>query len=311
MKMRFLFRPDCRRKSGAGHIMRCLTLARELRRRNHVCEFIGEQSEGDLLPIAEEQGFSILPATSDELEGLDNALQKPCRTLIIDHYEWGIQLEEHCRRRVDSIMVIDDLENRRHSCDILLDQNFALRSDRYRDLVSENCIRLLGPRFVLLREEFASRERPRRPRDPGGRCRNLLVFFGGSDAADYASRIVPLLADFPEFNVSIVVGRGYNNSALRSQIAALEHIRLFENVSHMQPLLEEADLFIGAGGTITWERLSMGLPGIVVPVAENQVTIARDLAEIGLQVTLDGRNWLEELRQHLEALKRGNVPVIV
>ena len=182
------------------------------------------------------------------------------------------------------IFVIDDLANRMHDCDILLDQNFYLdKEKRYEGLVPRTCRMLLGPSHALLREEFYEAKRCMRKRT--GALENLLIFYGGSDLTDETSKAIRavLQAGLTDMKVHVVVGKSNEH---KKEIKALcrqcENFYYHEQVADMARLMNAADLMLGAGGTTTWERCFLGLPGIVTAVAENQIRVCEDCAKVGL-----------------------------
>ena len=202
--------------------------------------------------------------------------------LVIDHYALDSRWHSVMRGHTGRIAVIDDLADRLHDCDLLLDQNDITGAEaRYRDLVPTHCRLLLGPHYALLRPEFA-KWRARAPRQRKS-VRRLLVFFGGSDASNYTGAAIEALdhLSFP-FEADIVVG-GSNKA--RNKIAdacqARTNLRFHCQIDNMAEIMTHADLAIGAGGTTVWERMCLGLPSIVVAIERNQVSIAQDLAHFG------------------------------
>jgi spore coat polysaccharide biosynthesis predicted glycosyltransferase SpsG len=180
--------------------------------------------------------------------------------------------------------VIDDVADRAHDCDILLDQN--LHEDpaaRYANRLPPAAVRLLGPRYALLRDEFPAARRVLRLRD--GVVKRLLISFGGTDADNLTGRVLDLLTNMriPGVSVDIVIGASspYRDE-LRRRYADAEGVTLHDHVSNMARLMQDADLAIGAAGSTTWERCALGLPSIVVPLADNQIPTLRALANAGV-----------------------------
>ena len=185
------------------------------------------------------------------------------------------------------IFVIDDLANRKHDCDILLDQNFYLNKDeRYKGLVPKHCKLLLGPQYALLRDEFYEAKGKMKSR--GGKLNNILVFYGGVDTTDETSKAIKALrrlkanGELPDVEITIVVG---GSNARKDDIDIFCQKAGFKylcQVNNMAELMAEADLMLGAGGTTTWERCFLTLPSIVTAVAENQFQICEDCATAGI-----------------------------
>jgi UDP-2,4-diacetamido-2,4,6-trideoxy-beta-L-altropyranose hydrolase len=204
--------------------------------------------------------------------------------LIVDHYalehRWEAKLRPYCER----IMVIDDLADRLHECDLLLDQNLIANQDhRYDNLVPTNCARLLGPAYALLQPSYGDLH----PRSPPrlGAVKRILVSFGGSDRQNVTGRVLDafLALDRLDIALDVVVSSGSPLSAeLRGKVAIYDNVTLHEGLLSLSELMMRADLAIGAGGATSWERICLGLPTLVVTLAENQKPIAEELDRQGL-----------------------------
>ena len=308
--MQVVIRVDSSVTIGSGHLMRCLTLAERMHKeKNAEVHFISRDLEGNLHGKIKDAGFSLhvlprhpfdenikgytawltVPQEIDaaETKNILRALGKVDR-LVVDNYAIDITWEREMRPFADEIFVIDDLANRVHDCDILLDQNFYLdKENRYVGLVPEDCKLLLGPRHALLREEFYEARKHLKKRD--GNLRNILVFYGGSDLTNETMKALRALRVFyemkPEMTVDVIVGVGNPRQ---------EEIRAFCNTSDvrdwityhcqvddMADYMACADLSLGAGGSTTWERCFLELPAIVTTVAENQEKTTEDCAAAG------------------------------
>ena len=306
--MNILVRVDSSNIIGSGHLMRCLTLAQQYRKEGHNVIFVCRNLEGNLTDLVIKQGFQLhlLPAAeeNDTLTGYGkwltvtqeqdaaetaSILQQFCNVgrVVVDSYAIDETWEKVVRPYTDEIFVIDDLANRKHDCDILLDQNFYLNKDeRYNGFVPEHCKLLLGPEHALLREEFYQAKEKMKPRD--GKLHNILVFYGGADATDETTKSIEALSQLKQsgelanVKATIVVG---GNNPRKDKIAALCREKGFEylyQVNNMAELMVEADLMLGAGGSTTWERCFLRLPAIVTAVAENQFQICDDCATAGI-----------------------------
>lgn len=211
--------------------------------------------------------------------------------LIMDHYAFDERWQKAVLPAGAKLMVIDDLADRPHVCDLLLDQNMAHTGSDYDGLVPEECTRLVGPRYALLRPEFAYRRSAALARrEVGQGLRHLLVTMGGVDYADATSAVLEALRDAPlpkELRITVVMG---------SQAPALDKVRTLAakmprpaevavDVADMAALMADADLAIGAGGGTTWERCALGLPTIIVETAENQAGIAAAMVDAGAALT--------------------------
>lgn len=303
--MRVVIRVDSSSQIGSGHLMRCLTLAGQLKKQGVEVAFICRDLEGNLTELVKKQGYELhlLPRAEndDTLTGYATWLtvsqqrdaeetiaiiQKfsAVNRLVIDSYAIDEIWEKSLRPYVQEIFVIDDLANRRHDCDVLLDQNYYLdKEHRYDGLVPESCKLLLGPEHALLREEFYEAKKHLRKRD--GSIHNILVFYGGSDLTDETTKAIHALIELnlPGVTADVIVGASNKQKGKISELCSQhEFLHYHEQVSNMAGFMNSADLMIGAGGTTTWERCFLGLPSVVTAVADNQRKISEDCAEAGL-----------------------------
>ncbi len=309
-----VFRADASSLIGSGHVMRCLTLAQRLHKEeNAKVVFIMRRLSGNLIDLVRKQGFDVLvlpPADQNyelggyglwltvpmevdaqqTIEVLQHYLQEHCcdvaDRLIVDSYALDEQWEQMLRPYSREIMVIDDLANRRHDCDILLDQNFYLNKDvRYVGLVPEHCKMLLGPDHALLREEFYEAKKHLRKRD--GNIKNILVFYGGSDLTNETEKAIKALVQLHDegynFTADVITGVSNSRREKIEKICSKYHFfHYYCQVGNMAEFMNKADLMLGAGGSTTWERLYMELPALVTAVAENQIQGCRDCSQIGI-----------------------------
>lgn len=276
--------------------MRCLTLADRLRAHGAHVVFFCRDLPGAMFGVLQDRGYDYARldyATSDadwQMTDVETTIEasgiifskKPDIT-VIDHYGIDIVWENKFRSHTGSIMVIDDLANRIHDCDLLLDQNYYEGMEtRYVGRIPQSCMSLLGPRYVLLRPEFAEARGRLRPRS--GMVRRILVFFGGSDPDRLTHKAISALhsLDRPDITADIIVG-GSNphREEINAMCRELPNMTYHCQVSNMAELIAEADLAIGAGGATTWERCILGLPSITLVLAENQLATTRDLDRYG------------------------------
>ena len=180
-------------------------------------------------------------------------------------------------------MVIDDLADRPHDCDLLLDQNlYEGLERRYDGLVPDHCERLLGPRYALLRPEFAAARKTLRHRD--GRVRRILVFFGGSDLSNETAKALEAIRLLNRTDIAVDVVVGVSNpkgDQIREICRGMPNIHFHLQVENMAELMALADLAIGAGGTTTWERCCLGLPSLVLVLADNQREVVEVMTDAG------------------------------
>ncbi|KIL99155.1 N-Acetylneuraminate cytidylyltransferase [Paramagnetospirillum magnetotacticum MS-1] len=256
------FRADASAAMGTGHVMRCLTLADELARRGGRCLFVSTPETAEMVP-----SLPYEVVTPEQLP-FGSAL------VVIDHYGIGAGEEARIRSMSRAVMVIDDLPTRRHHSDLLLDQTFGRRPEEYRDLVPHNSVVLAGSDYALLRPQFAAaRSKSLARRD--GSLRRLLVSLGGTDPDNITGRVLDAVAG-SGLAVDVVMGaKAPHLDAVKAQAAAMAEVTVHVGVSDMAGLMVGADLAIGAAGTSTWERCCLGLPTLMLVIAENQRDVAR------------------------------------
>ncbi|EJM16592.1 pseudaminic acid biosynthesis-associated protein PseG [Pseudomonas sp. GM18] len=313
--MRVLIRADASPTIGSGHIARCLTLARVLRKQGTHVAFACRLLPGHRLDSLANEGFetfalparypdedpqqaieSMLPWQAD-IAALAQALEShpAFDWIVVDHYGLDHHWQTAARRWAPRIAAVDDLATRQYRVDLLLNQNLSGTPEAYGSLLTPDCQTLLGPRFAMLRDEFCCPAIEIKPR-----ARRVLVNFGGFDAAMQTHHAMLALADLHELEVDFVAGA--DNPAweqMQALAAYRPNWRLHSFVSDFYRLMTEADLFVGAGGGTSWERAAMGLPTICIAVSNNQQANGEVMATSGAHVFLGCREHVrvEQLRQ--------------
>lgn len=316
--MRIAFRTDASSQIGTGHVMRCLTLADALREQGAECLFVCRKHEGHLMDHIRSRGYEPYALPRPDANGsfesdlahaswlgvdwqtdADQTRQalgnEVLDWLIVDHYaldhRWESALRSLCKR----IMAIDDLADRQHDCDLLLDQNYGSSAERYRGLVSMDCAQCHGPKYALLKPVYAECRAQLPARD--GRVRRVLIYFGGG--ADMANLTGMALRAFQTLELSrieldIVVGSSYVHKAeLEAAAANRGSTHIHTQLPDLSELMARADLAIGAGGATTWERCCLGLPSILVVCALNQEAIGEAMRMSGAAIVFHPSDTLD------------------
>lgn len=286
--MRVAFRLDASADTGSGHLMRCLTLADELAARGASCAFAVREVAEPFVARVAVHGHVLMRFSADsevddaEATSAAVAAWGGADVVVVDHYG----LDAAWEGRVASVLgaglcAIDDLADRPHDCRVLIDQNLYRDSARYDRLVPPDAVRLFGPRYAILRPEFARLRAITTPR--AGEVRRLLVFFGGVDAGDETGKALAALAGIGGLPLVDVVAGAANPhlGGIRRLAAALPDATVHVDTDRMGELMAAADLCVGAAGTTTWERACLGLPAVVVAVADNQVEAIAELDRVG------------------------------
>jgi UDP-2,4-diacetamido-2,4,6-trideoxy-beta-L-altropyranose hydrolase len=289
--------------------MRCLTLADALRELGAQCLFICRQEPGNLVDFIRQRGHEVrsLPSVTVPLGNLvgpahaswlGTAWDTDARQtrdalygtvfdwLVVDHYALDMQWEKVLRESCHYLMVIDDLADRPHVCDLLLDQNFGRAEQDYQDLVSTSCQLLLGPIHALLRSDFAQWRRPSLLRRSGTDVRQILVFLGGVDEFNITGQVLACLSKCelnPESVITVVLGL---NAPGRTQVEQVVEkmpwpTRLLTGVNNMAELMTNSDVAIGSAGGAAWERCCLGLPSLLLVLARNQQQGTEALGKAG------------------------------
>jgi UDP-2,4-diacetamido-2,4,6-trideoxy-beta-L-altropyranose hydrolase len=302
--LRIAFRTDANQQIGTGHFMRCLTLADEMRQSPADICFVSRALPLHLQQMLSEHGVQYIALPENELTQetdelphaawLTTSQAKDAEQtmaalgagtwdwLVVDHYALDHRFEKHLRAVCQHVMVIDDLADRVHDCDVLLDQNFYQdQALRYLDKVPAHCRLLLGPNFALLRPEFKAMRDKVQVR--AGKVNNILVFFGGVDADNLTGQVLDVLIKLNlGIQVNVVIGQQHPQKEMIRQLCEQHSYNCHVQTNQMASLMAEADLAIGAGGTAVWERCSVGSPSLCLITAENQRQQLQELQSAGL-----------------------------
>lgn len=308
--MKVVFRVDASLQIGSGHVMRCLALAQAFASNGHTCHFISRLHTGHLAALIAARGFTVLalpelPATHqadvsgtahsqwlgcdwnrDAEETLVHLRKLDADMLFVDHYaidaDWEAAVSPACR----AIAVIDDLADRPHQSQLLIDQNLGRHAADYAALTPQNCRVLAGPDYALLRPEFAEVRNAGLRNRKTSEIQNLLITMGGVDEPNATWRVLMALKDCAlPANCRINVVMGINAPWLQmvKETAGMLpwQVDVLVGVSNMASLMDSADLCIGAAGGTAWERCCLGLPTLMVILADNQLAGARALQQAG------------------------------
>lgn len=334
--MNIVFRTDASLQIGTGHVMRCLTLADALQIAGAKCHFICREHPGNLIAQIRQRGFtvSVLSAACSELASrkpdievlanyetwlgadreADAAQTKVCigaiaiDWLIVDHYALDFRWEQTLRPLCRKLMVIDDLFDRPHDCDVLIDQNLGRDAGHYSPLVPKSCSVLAGPSYALLRPEFATLRENSLRRRATPQLKHLLISMGGVDQGDATGKVLDALQDCllpADMRTTVVMGTHAPWLARIQQQAKQmpQPTEVKVNVNNMAQLMAESDLAIGAAGSTSWERCCLGLPTFIVVLAENQRNVAAALEQSGCVKSLDSIDAIPvTLRKMLSSL---------
>lgn len=309
--MKVLIRTDASLQIGTGHLMRCLTLADALVEQGASVQFICRELPGNLIEMIESKGYGVFvlhsPKTSrpgcfkaeanlfhsDWLGVSQKQDALECKVfiekihpdwLIVDHYaidkHWQMDLSSDYKK----LMVIDDLGDRQHICDLLLDQNYGSTVEKYQPLVPLTCKVLAGVQYALLRPEFAQWRDISLKRRAVTKFRKILITLGGVDQNNITGQVLEVLnqCSLPqEIEITVVMGATAPHlNSIKAQLKTVSYVsQVLVNITNMAEIMANADLAIGATGATTWERCCLGVPSIQMVIAENQKETSQALAK--------------------------------
>jgi UDP-2,4-diacetamido-2,4,6-trideoxy-beta-L-altropyranose hydrolase len=275
---RILFVVDAGPQVGGGHVMRSLTLALALQAQGATCVFSGPPAMS-----------AMLDAYAPDMARIDTAdlAQASFDALVFDHYGLG-ETDHRTLARGRPVLVVDDLADRPLGADIVVDAGPARRAEDYLGLTPDDARLLLGPGFAAVRPEFAALREPALAWR-GEPVQRILIAMGLTDLDGITARIVERVR--PRLNdtgIDIVIGAETPSYPGLLKIARRDpRILLHVDTPHMARLTAEADIGIGAPGSSTWERCVLGLPSVLVVLAENQRPAARAMAALGAAFVVD------------------------
>ena len=323
--MKVIFRVDASLQIGSGHVMRCLTLAEVLRENGAKVKFICREHGGNLIKKIKEKNFQVIELEvsnntdgklkhaswlgstqqQDALDCIEILKLEKTEWIIIDHYAIDKQWQNLVRSYCKNLMVIDDLADRKHLCDILLDQTYGRDKREYESLVPKSCKMLLGSQYALLRPEFAKWRPYSLDRRSKPEFKHLLINMGGVDVDNVTGQVLDELkpCNLPsDINITVVMGGAapHVESVIIKASALPCKTEVKINVDNMAEIMANSDISIGASGATTWERCCLGLPTIQIITAYNQGLIANNLdrASIVKLSAVSSLSTLLETRQH-------------
>lgn len=271
--------------------------------------FLMRPLSGNLMARVREEGFSVVEigqpqgsanlAEKDDAELCIDAIQRGSALeeqpgarntwVIVDHYSLGQAWEQRIRSVAPRILAIDDLANRVHDADVLLDQNLVANYlDRYKGLVAADCVTLLGPAYALIADRYAAlRKQVTRVNKT---ILSILVYFGGADKEMTSMTVEALSRLSSDFAARVILDQANPQSGkVGVACAADRRLVLSGQLPDLAQAMADADLFVGASGTTSWERLALGLPAAVITLADNQEPLSQELERQGF-ITWLGRS---------------------
>ncbi|MEL7465961.1 MAG: UDP-2,4-diacetamido-2,4,6-trideoxy-beta-L-altropyranose hydrolase [Pseudomonadota bacterium] len=301
--LRIAVRADASQKIGTGHIFRSMAAMERWRDGGGGCVFVCRSDEGHLMDFIAAAGFPVRAIDAPEDDALADARafalavreEGGADAIWVDHYSLDRRWERAARDAADAMLAIDDLADRPHDADIVVDAGRdPSRAADYDGLLAPEADLLLGLHYVLLRREFTDCTPPP-PRSEGAVGR-LLVTLGGNDPLN-ATGLALDAFDHPAFaavEIDVTIGTANPRlTALAARAAALPNVTAHIQHGRMSDLMAAADLCLGAGGTTSWERCYMGLPTVGLVLADNQTAFMAELEALGVARNLGWANTMD------------------
>ncbi|WP_051985983.1 UDP-2,4-diacetamido-2,4,6-trideoxy-beta-L-altropyranose hydrolase [Pseudidiomarina salinarum] len=325
--MKLLVRVDSSARIGSGHVMRCLTLARKLTSKGAEIAFCCRPFPGNLIDLiaSEFPVYRLSPGANHENEPDESCWlggsqaedasqtrmliqQHGYDAVLVDHYSIDSNWESEIKPLVNCLAVIDDLANRPHHADILLDQTLGRKPSHYHSLVPKKTRLLCGVEYALLRDEFFQMREKFPERIPRKEVDHILITFGGADINNLTELAIEGLMHSGSFltaKVEVIVGASNPHiESIKSALARLEQKSSCEmGITDMAQRMVRADLCIGAAGSTSWERCVLGLPTLMAVQAQNQAFITEQLAKEDAVIVLDKFHFSSSLAQALNNLE--------
>ena len=318
--MNIAIRVDSSVKIGTGHVMRCMTLADSLRKNGAEVLFICREHDGNVNQFIIANGYNVEQLNTNPKNIVENRIEKDIYKsmlgtsevedakntiekirdfkpswVIVDHYSLGIKWEQIIKKYTNKIFVVDDLANRRHDCDVLLDQNlYENMYNRYNNLIPRSSKRLFGPKYAILRNEFINQRKDNKIANEN--IKSIFIFFGGTDHFNLTEITLRSLMvnKLSQLNFNVVIGKYNPNKASIQQFSALyNNINLVIQTNEISKIMAKSDVAIGSGGSAIWEMCCLGLPSFIISFADNQLESVRHLS----------KNNIIEYHCHFDELK--------
>ena len=286
-KPKALFRVDAAPEIGGGHVVRCLSLATMLAGEGWRVAFASRPGTSETVPALAASGFPILNLggrTCGEADLMRNHFEDKVDWLIVDHYRLDREFEDACRPWVKRVVAIDDLANRPHAADLLIDFTPSRDKVDYKDLAPAEATLFLGPHYAILREGFRESRRAALCRRDAVPVNRMLINMGATDPTNATGLALKAVAESGlPLDVDVILGSAAPqlDSVERTATEMAQKVTVYREVEDVAALMTSADIAIGAPGMSTWERCCLGLPSLNITTAANQASNATALEDMG------------------------------
>lgn len=263
-----LVRVDGDSETGLGHLARCGVLVNRLIKRGHSVTLLTMSSSTPRDMISSDAEILIIADDDECLTKMRSiAERRPIDWLVVDHYSIDANWEREACKYVNRILVIDDLANRPHQCDFLLDQNIENSlQNRYKSLVPSEAKLLLGMDYLLARDSFYL--------DFSDKDESLFIFLGGGDHTEELITLIDLLKR-SRVSLPMVIMITDNYRVDSSILSGLPNgSELCLSVSDPSKLMRKARCAIVRCGFVVYELALLGVPMVIIFETEVQLEVA-------------------------------------
>lgn len=293
MKDLAIFRCDASPEIGAGHAARCLALADAFADAGSEVLFAVNAAARETFPALKRFRTEIVPAgKTDEPQWLGELADGKNASLVLDLRETSEEYEAACKRWTKKLAIIADFPDRRHDCDVLIDQTIGREAREYASLVPENCKILTGAQFALVGRPFAGLRGEAQQRRKGVPAKRILLTFGATDPFNYLGRLLPALIEHASgLKIDIAAGSRPLDDVqvtIERQVGAISVLR---DAEEMPQALLAADLAVGLAGTSAWERCVLGLPSALFIPSDYYRLATERLAATGAVTVIGGNDF--------------------
>lgn len=329
------FRVDASFEIGSGHVMRCLTLAQALRESGVTCTFMCADLPGNMCNFIKKNGFEVWKVSRPHSACFnEEALSSPldhsrwlgcsqledaqlCKRIlrenfydwiVVDHYALDAAWERELRHCCSKILVIDDLADRLHDCELLVDQSLGRRRQDYKELVGCDTTLMVGASYALLRPEFFSFRASSLARRRNITVKHITINMGGADSGNATGQILEVLKNqsfLSSLIITVIMGglSPWVDAVKASAERLRSQVEVVVSISNMAEVMSNSDLMIGAAGSTSWERCCLGVPALMVVLADNQEHIAAALQSAKAAVSVGRPSDRDFSSNVLNALK--------
>ena len=290
--MEILFRVDSSHKIGGGHLTRCINLANFFKKKSIDSFFICQDLEGldvDLLENSDHK-FKVIEYTKDfeidalnTIETIKNYDLSPW-ALFVDHYEIDYKWETKLKKYSKKIVIIDDLANKKHDCNFLINQIYKTKKSSYNNLVPNKCNLLLGSKYLILKSGFLEAREKVKEKVFNAEISDIHIFFSSSDELGLTIKYCKLLLNnFKRINLHVSVGNQFKFiDNLESLKKETKRISWVQNNPNIENQLAKCQIAIGTPGMTTWERACLGIPSIQIGITDYHEEIMKRLSSFGI-----------------------------